>query len=292
LRLGVFVSNEGDPMSRLGVTEMALTAEGAGADGLWVSDHLLMLDEPTTEYPFSDDGRPPWEMTDLYFEALTCCAWIAAVTERCRVGTAILILPQRNVIEVAKTVATIDHLSGGRFALGVGAGWYSGEMEALGYDFGSRGRRFDEMLEVLRGAWSGRPNRFDGEQVSVPERVVLEPRPAQRSGVPLLVGGMSRPARRRAAGLGDGWLAIASASDWDADGLAAGLADVRARREDQAAPFEAVLQLNADPRDPARIAQLVHEAGQVGFGEVIVEPPWADGLDEARAAIAEARAAT
>jgi hypothetical protein len=125
----------------------------------------------------------------------------------------------------------------------------------------------------------------------VPERVVLEPRPAQRSGVPLLVGGMSRPARRRAAGLGDGWLAIASASDWDPDALAAGLADVRARRQEAAGPFEAVLQLNADPRDPARVAELVREAGQVGFGEVIVEPPWADGLEEARAAIGVVRAA-
>jgi probable F420-dependent oxidoreductase len=292
VRLGVFVSNEGDHMSRLGATEMAVAAEEAGADGLWVSDHLLMLDEPTSEYPFSDDGRPPWEMTDPYLEALACCAWIAAATERCRVGTAILILPQRNVLEVAKTAATIDHLSAGRFALGVGAGWYSGEMEALGYDFGSRGRRFDEMLEVLRSAWGGRPAAYDGDHVSVPERIVLEPRPAQRQGVPILVGGMSSPARRRAARLGDGWLAIAGASDWDADGLAAGLADVRERREDPAAEFEAVLQLNADPRDPARVAQLVAEAGEVGFGEVIVEPPWADGLDEARAAIAEIRAAT
>jgi probable F420-dependent oxidoreductase len=291
VRLGVFVSNEGGHMARLGVREMAVAAEAAGADGLWVSDHLLMLDEPTTEYPFSPDGRPPWEMTDPYLEALTCCSWIAAATQRCRVGTAILILPQRNVLEVAKAAATIDQLSGGRFVLGVGAGWYRGEMEALGHDFGSRGKRFDEMLRVLRDAWGGRPAPFAGAHVAIPDRVVLEPRPAQEGGVPILIGGMSAPARRRAAGLGDGWLAIASASDWDPTGLAAELDDVRGRRADADAPFEAVLQLIADPRDPARIARLVHEAAEVGFGEVIVEPPWADGLSEARAAIAEIHAA-
>ena len=292
MRLGVFVSNEGDHMSRLGVAEMAVAAEEAGADGLWVSDHLLMLDEPTTEYPFSHDGRPPWDMSDDYYEAITCCAWIAAATDRCRVGTAILILPQRNVLEVAKAIATIDRLSGGRLALGVGAGWYSGEMEALGYDFGARGRRFDEMLEVLRECWSGRPTRYDGDHVSIPDRVVLEPRPAQERGVPILVGGMSGVARRRAARLGDGWLAIADGSRWDPDGLAAGLADVRARRPDGAAPLEAVLQLNADPDDPSRIAELAREAAQVGFEEVIVEPPWASGIEASRAAIAAIRSAT
>jgi probable F420-dependent oxidoreductase len=292
MRLGVFVSNEGDHMARLGVAEMAAVAEGAGADGLWVSDHLLMLDEPTTEYPFSDDGRPPWDATDHYYEALACCAWIAAATERCRVGTAILILPQRNVLEVAKTAATIDRLSGGRFALGVGAGWYSGEMAALGYDFGSRGRRFDEMLEVLRDSWGGRPARYDGDHVSIPDRVVLEPPPAQRPGIPILVGGMSRHARRRAATLGDGWLAIADAGRWDPDGLGRELADVLSRRPDPAAEFEAVLQLNSDPDDPVRAAEIVREAGQVGFGEVIVEAPWANGLTEARDAIAEIRAVT
>ncbi|MET0926007.1 MAG: LLM class flavin-dependent oxidoreductase, partial [Solirubrobacterales bacterium] len=100
LRLGVFVSNEGDFASSLGLARMAEGAEAAGADGLWVSDHLMLFDEPTSEYPFSADGAPSWDMTGDYYEALACCATIAAVTERCRIGTAILVLPQRNVFEV------------------------------------------------------------------------------------------------------------------------------------------------------------------------------------------------
>jgi probable F420-dependent oxidoreductase len=292
MRLGVFVSNEGNHASRLGLAEMAVAAEEAAADGLWVSDHLLMLDEPTREYPFSRDGSPPWAMTDDYYEALSCCAWIAAVTRRCRVGTAILVLPQRNVLEVAKIAATLDRLSSGRFVLGVGVGWYSAEMEALGYDFKSRGRRTDEMLDVLRDCWDGRPSPYDGTQIKVPDGVVLEPRPAQRPGVPLLIGGMSAVARRRAARHGDGWLAIAGADDWDPQSLSAGIADVQARREEHDAPFETVLQLNADPTDTARILELVREAAELGVNEVIVEPPWAQGVPEARAMVAEVKAVT
>jgi probable F420-dependent oxidoreductase len=291
VRLGVFVSNEGDHASRLGLTNMAVAAEEAGADGLWVSDHLLMLDEGTTEYPFSRDGVPPWDMTDHYYEALVCCAWIAAVTRRCRVGTAILVLPQRNVLEVAKMVATLDRLSSGRFVLGVGAGWYSAEMEALGYDFGSRGRRLDEMLEVLRDCWSGRPVSYDGTQIKIPDRIVLEPRPAQSSGVPLLIGGMSAVARRRAARHGDGWLAIAGAEDWDPELLSERFADVRGRRDGRE-PFEFVVQLNADPTDTGRILEIAREAGEAGVDEIILEPPWLEGVEAAASMVADVKAAT
>jgi probable F420-dependent oxidoreductase len=290
VRLGVFVSNEGDHASRLGLTNMAVAAEEAGADGLWVSDHLLMLDEGTTEYPFSRDGVPPWDMTDHYYEALVCCAWIAAVTRRCRVGTAILVLPQRNVLEVAKMVATLDRLSSGRFVLGVGAGWYSAEMEALGYDFGSRGRRLDEMLEVLRDCWSGRPVSYDGTQIKIPDRIVLEPRPAQSSGVPLLIGGMSAVARRRAARHGDGWLAIAGAEDWDPELLSERFADVRGRRDGRE-PFEFVVQLNADPTDTGRILEIAREAGEAGVDEIILEPPWLEGVEAAASMVADVKAA-
>lgn len=290
MRLGVFVSNEGGFAAHLGLARMAVAAEDAGADGLWVSDHLVLLDEPTREYPFSEDGAPPWEMTDDYFEALTCCATMAAVTRRCRIGTAILVLPQRNVLEVAKTVATIDRLSGGRFALGVGAGWYSAEMAALGYAFSRRGRRFDEMLDVLRACWTGRPGPYEGDEIAIPDRIVMHPRPAQPRGVPLLVGGMSAPARRRAAARGDGWLAIAVAGAWDPSLLARQLEDVHTRREGKGR-FETVLQLSCDAEDRARVVELLLEAGALGFDEVIIEPPWASGIEPACALIAEAKRA-
>jgi probable F420-dependent oxidoreductase len=290
MRLGVFVSNEGEFAFSLGLGQMAEVAESAGADGLWVSDHLLLFDAPTTEYPFSEDGAPTWDLTGDYYEALICCATMAAATDRCRIGTAILVLPQRNVFEVAKMSATIDRLSGGRLALGVGAGWYSREMEGLGYDFSRRGKRFDEMLDVLRACWSGRPAPFAGDQIRVPERAVMQPRPVRDAGIPLLVGGMSERARRRATGKGDGWLALAVAESWDRDLLAAQLAEVRDRRGADD-PFEALLQLNCDPGDTGQIIELATEAASIGFDEVIGEPPWTGGLSTAGEAIAEVRRA-
>jgi len=291
LEIGAIIPNAGPAPSQLGITEMALALEGAGAASVWVSDHLVFRDRPNTDYPFSEDGVPSWDMTVDYYEALACCAAIAAATGRVRLGTAVLVLPQRNAIEVAKTVATVDRLSDGRLDLGVGAGWNRDEFEALGYDFESRGRRFDEMLEVLRAAWAGRPPAFAGEQVRVPEDVVLVPTPVAREGVPLLVGGLGKPARRRAAALGDGWLAIAFTGKWDPEGLSAGFEDVRERRAELGAePLRTVLKLHAAPDELERSLELLAEVAEIGFDEVIVEPPFAHGLDDAAALVREALA--
>src|SRR5258705_13710749 len=146
MRIGAIVPNDGPLPLRIGLGGMAEAAERAGAESVWVSDHLLMVDGPTSRYPYSADGQQTWSNEIDYFEALACCAYMAAVTHDCRIGTAVLVLPQRNVLELAKVAASIDQLSGGRLVLGVGAGWNAAEMEALGYDFADRGRRFDEML--------------------------------------------------------------------------------------------------------------------------------------------------
>src|SRR5262245_57105532 len=122
MKVGAIIPNAGREPSLHGIQEMALAAEEAGAESLWVSDHVVFLDRPTYDYPFSDDGVPTWDLTDDYYEALTSCAAMAAVTKSARIGTAVLVLPQRNVFEVAKTAATLDQLSGGRFDLGVGTG--------------------------------------------------------------------------------------------------------------------------------------------------------------------------
>ena len=290
MRLGVIIPNAGAEPSRLGIREMASAAEDAGAQSLWVSDHLVFLDRPNHDYPFSDDGVPSWDMTADYYEALACCAAIASVTRNSRVGTAVLVLPQRNVFEVAKAAATVDQLSDGRLDLGVGAGWNRDEFATLGYDFDSRGERFNEMLAVLRDAWSGRPRAFEGEQVEVPEDVVLSPTPAQPDGVPLLVGGLATPARRRAARLGDGWLAIAFADRWNAERMAAALTDVRRRRAEQSdEPFRCVLKFHAAPEHVGRSLDLLGEVEQVGFDEAIIEPPWSEGMEAASDVIAQAR---
>jgi probable F420-dependent oxidoreductase len=290
--IGAIVPNAGPAPSTIGLGAMAAAAERAGADSVWVSDHLLLVDEHTTEYPYSDDGVPTWNVDIDYYEALISCAVMAAATERARVGTAVLVLPQRNVLEVAKMAATLDRVSGGRLALGVGAGWSSREFEALGHRFETRGRRMDEMLQVMRACWSGRPPAFDGEEIAVPPDVVLQPTPAQPGGVPLLVGGMTKPARRRAARHGDGWLAIAFARTWDGDALRRRHEDVLAQRADAVpgAPFESVLLLHSRPADADRVPELVAEAQAIGFGDVIVEPQWLAGVEQATELIRRAAA--
>jgi probable F420-dependent oxidoreductase len=260
---------------------MAAAAEAAGARSVWVSDHLLMVDADVAGYPYSADGRPTLPVDVEYYEAFVCCALMAAATSSCRIGTAALVLPQRNVLEVAKVAASLDQLSGGRLVLGVGSGWHELEMEALGYTFRARGKRFDEMLDVLHDCWSGRPAPYKGAHVTVPDGVVLSPLPAQASGPPLLVAGMSDAALRRAATRGDGWLAIAFAESWVADAIGerATLVTELAGGAQRAGGLQKILKLHARPSDQDRVPSLVHEAEGLGFDEIIVELPWQLGID-------------
>src|SRR3954469_15553346 len=179
MRIGSLIPNTGPLPAQLGIVAMASAAEAGGAESLWVSDHLLMVDDSLEGYPYSADGRATWPADIDYYESLTCCSFMAAATTTRQVGTAVLVLPQRNVLELAKVAATIDRLSGGRLVLGLGAGWLRAEMEALGYRFDERGRRADQMLITLRECWTGRPGPADGPHVHVPPGVVLEPRPVR-----------------------------------------------------------------------------------------------------------------
>lgn len=287
--VGAVVPNSGALPLRLGVPQLAEAAEAAGAASLWVSDHLLMVDEPVHDYPYSTDGRLSWDVTDDYLEALTTCAFLAAATTSCLIGTAALVLPQRGVLQLAKEIATLDRLSGGRFVLGAGAGWNAVEMRALGFDPAARGRRLDEMLAVLADAWSGRPQAVEGATLTVPPGVVLHPTPLHPQGPPLLIGGMTPPAVRRAARTGDGWLALAFVERWDAAALSAQLQRFRElRREHRGDDGAAVLKLHCAPAAHAELAERARQALDMGFDHVAVEPPWSLGTAAACEVLAEA----
>jgi probable F420-dependent oxidoreductase len=289
VRLGSLIPNTGPLPTELGVGAMAAAAEAGGAQSLWVSDHLLMVEGTLEDYPYTADGRATWAVDVDYYESLTCCSFMAAATTSCQVGTAVLILPQRNVLELAKVAATIDRLSGGRLALGVGVGWYKAEMEALGFAFAERGRRADAMMRTLRECWSGRPAAVENQHVHVPPGVVLHPTPV-REGPPLLVGGMTDPALERAARLGDGWLAIAWVDRLDTGALRESLDRVRAlRAEAGGAPLHTTLLFHStdDQADAALAA--ISEVARLGFDHLIVDPPWSAGLNAAAAFIRSAR---
>jgi probable F420-dependent oxidoreductase len=278
MKIGVQIPNNSDKPLQIGLTKMGRLAEDAGAESLWVNDHLLMVEGGRSPYPFTPDGTIPWPIDLPWYECLTAASFLAATTSKCRIGTSVLILPQRNVLELAKTTATLDALSGGRLVFGVGAGWFAEEMEALGYRFQRRGQRTDEMIEVLRRCWTGRPHPFEGEEIAVPERLVFEPRPSQPSGPPILVGGMSRAALRRAALRGDGWLAF-QREELDTRQLADSLKtleDLLGEAGQLGEPFSYVMRLHTSPMMAARLPEFALRIQELGFDELIIGPPWED----------------
>ncbi|GAA3797868.1 hypothetical protein GCM10022403_034650 [Streptomyces coacervatus] len=262
-----------------GLASLAWKAEEEGAASLWVNDHLAMVQDSKAPYPYSADKRMTWQATEPQLEALACLAHVAAVTTVARLGTAVLILPQRHPVAVAKAAATIDVLSAGRLTLGIGAGWLAEEMQALGYSFEDRGSRMDECVAVLRAAWTGRIDvataAVDG-QFSPSVNLLMYPRPVQKAGPPLLVGGMSAPARRRAARIGDGWLAVADAADVSARALAAHVEEIAAAREaaGRTSRFTNVLKINCVQVSEDGAVRAAAAARTAGFDEVVLDVSW------------------
>ena len=175
------------------VVNIGTTAEELGFDSVWVNHHILNVG-----YIFDRLGSKP------YYDAITVLTWVAAHTERVRLGTTVLVLPYLNPLVLAKTLATLDVMSKGRLNVGVGVGALKPESDALGSVYGTRGRYADESINIMRELWTSEDPEYDGEFYSFSE-VKFSPKPAQKPGPPILVGGISRPALRRAATLGDGW---------------------------------------------------------------------------------------
>jgi alkanesulfonate monooxygenase SsuD/methylene tetrahydromethanopterin reductase-like flavin-dependent oxidoreductase (luciferase family) len=264
MKIGVQIPNNSDKPRQIGLTKMGRLAEDAGADSLWVNDHLLLVEGGRSSYPFTPDGALPWPMDLPWYECLTAASFLAASTSGCRIGTSVLVLPQRNVLELAKTTATLDALSGGRFVLGIGAGWFA------------------EEIEVLRRCWMGRPKPFEGEEIAVPEGLVFEPRPSQPDGPPILVGGMSRAALRRAALRGDGWLAF-QREELDTTQLAdllETLENLRGGAGRLEEPFSNVMRLHTSSGMTSRLPEIAHRIQELGFDELIINPTW-ENLAEA-----------
>ena len=232
-------------MSTTELPALAAMLDEAGYHGLLVSDHLIYPRDLQSSYPYSprDDGAPMWAPDTAWPDSWVLIGALAAVTQRLQLSNNVYVAPARPLLEVAKQVATASVLSGGRVALGVGAGWMREEFDLLGQEFGNRGRRLDEMIGALRALWQGGWVSWHGEHYDVPE-LMLEPHPP--GPVPIYGGGLSEAALRRAARHCDGW--IGTAFPWDdaveiTTRLRRHLAD--AGRAD--APFEIILALYEPP---------------------------------------------
>jgi probable F420-dependent oxidoreductase len=182
------------------VLRLARALEEIGFDHIDVFDHVVM------GHPTPDRPAGPYNAGMPILEALMTLACIAGVTRRVKLGTEVLVLPQRQPALVAKQVSTLDTLSGGRVRLGVGVGWQESEFEALGEEFRTRGRRMDEAIRLLRAYWGDPQVSFEGEHYRA-LAMAMEPKPPQGGRLPIWIGGYSEPAYRRVGQLGDGWLA-------------------------------------------------------------------------------------
>ncbi|MFO0690670.1 MAG: LLM class F420-dependent oxidoreductase [Myxococcota bacterium] len=176
--------------------------ESLGFESIWVIDHALMCIEYDSRYPYKTTGRTPIPADANMPDPLVLMTWIAAATERVRIGTSMLILPQRHPILLAKEVATLDRYSKGRITLGVGVGWVEEEVRILKQNFKDRGRRADEWIEVLRALWADGVSRYQGRTFQF-ENVASYPKPVQPGGVPIMIGGHSAAAAARAGRYGD-----------------------------------------------------------------------------------------
>ncbi len=185
--------------------ELARAAEAAGFDSIWTVEHVVVPHAYQSRYPYSASGRMGSGLEDFPIpDPLIWLAYIASATRTIKLGTAILILPQRNPVVTAKAVATLDHLAGGgRVLLGIGVGWLAEEFAALGLPFADRGPRTDEYVEAMRALWSQECATFKGRFVSF-DRVYCRPLPPERR-IPIIVGGDTMAAARRAGRLGDGY---------------------------------------------------------------------------------------
>lgn len=178
-------------------------AEEAGFDSVIAVDHVVFPDKYTSTYPYSATGRLPTDRAGAYPDPLIWIAAAAAVTTRLRFMTGVVILPLRNPLVLAKQVATLDYMSGGRFELGIGVGWLREEFAALGVPFEQRGKRADEYVAAMRALWAKDGASFSGNYVNFND-VSCNPKPVA-GGVPIVIGGHSEAAARRAGRLGDGF---------------------------------------------------------------------------------------
>ena len=248
---------------------LARAADELGYHSMAVPDHVVDLEELATPYPYTADGARRWDSSADWPDPWVLIGALAAVTTRLRFFTSVYVPAIRSPFQVAKSVGTAAVLSGNRVSLGVGIGWCREEFELLGQDFATRGRRTDEALALMAALWTPGWTQFDGEFYSAP-RLTMEPTPTER--IPVLVGGLSEVAFRRAA-RHDGWVGDIYPVD-EAIALAGRLADVR--RESGAEGDFTVVAALSDAFLPEHFARA--EAGGVTDCWTM---PWAyyHGLD-------------
>jgi probable F420-dependent oxidoreductase len=252
MRLGIHLPQIGRKASPDGIRRAAVQAEELGFADVWTSEHIIV--PAGVMYPPSPN----------FYDPILTLTWAAACTRRVRLGTSVLVLPMRHPLPLAKELATLQNLSGGRLILGAGVGWMEAEFAALGVPFKERGRRTDEGIAMMRAVWSDDPVSFEARWVPAEiDNMRMMPKPEQP--IPIWIGGTSEPALKRAIRL-DGW----HGSRATPEQAAPLVATLRAERPDP----EFVISLRAawDGRDDGALKERLEGFAGVGIGHVMVEP--------------------
>ena len=256
------------------VLDLARRAEALGFDSVWASEHVF-----NTSYVYDRIGNRP------YYEPLAILSYVAATTSRVLLGTSVLVIPYHNPIRLAKTAATLDAMSGGRLMLGIGVGVIEQEMEAMGVPFAERGAYTDEAMAVMRELWTQEDPSFDG-RFNTFSGMKFSPKPAQPS-VPLIIGGTSRAAIRRAARAGDGWHPTAMPPEE----LSQAIRYLRERteaagREPSDVPVSVSIPMGEGREgrfslgnDPAEILQRARALQDLGVRRIVVSPNTRDAAE-------------
>ena len=204
MRVGLFVPFASPVATREFLTELGPAAEERGFHSLWAAEHVVLFDDYASQYPYAADGKIPAGGEIGILEPMATLSFLAALTSRIRLGTGVLLVPQRNPVYTAKSVAALDWLSDGRLDLGMGVGWLAEEFAAVDVPFERRGARTRAYIEVMKRLWCDEVSEYSGEFYELaPCRHY--PKPIQSPHPPIHFGGETDAALKRAADLGQGW---------------------------------------------------------------------------------------
>jgi len=278
VKVGLSVYN----ISAADLVDLAVAADELGFESLWLGEHIVLPLEYGSEHPTTGatahrhHAGPIIDPSTILVDPLVALSAAAAATNRIKLATGIYLLPLRPPLVTARMTATLHDVSHGRFILGVGSGWLEEEFDAIGVPFAERGSRYEEAIEILRLAWSGQPFRFEGRHfrnglVQMSDAPVV---------IPLILGGNSERALRRAALMADGWFASGTPAFEDAVRWRDRLVELR-EENGRAGDFPVWVRVpKPDPHDIARY-------GQAGLDRVLV---WADQVWPATGDLASKRA--
>jgi probable F420-dependent oxidoreductase len=254
------------------MASVAARAEELGFESVWVPEHLVLPTRLTSRYPYSDDGTAPFSLDAPILDPLLLLTHIAAATSRIRLGTNIFVLPLRHPIVSARLAMSLDVLSGGRLSLGIGVGWLEEEFRAVGVEFATRGTRLRECVLALKALWTQPEPEFHGRFFDFGP-LLFEPKPVQKPHPPILFGGESAAALRRAAELGDGWYGVAH-DPVSARKRVEELRALRAGTDRARDPFEVTVGHGGGPLDP----DVLRRYADAGVDRVSVLP-WTRGRE-------------